>query len=88
MLDRMESVVKHRVTLSLRPELLDAVDRSPGTSRSDKVERLLEEALVGRERRRWVAELRAFYGRAPDAVDRAEDLAWQELAADAFERDE
>ncbi len=80
--------MKHRVTLSIRSELVEAVDRAPGTSRSEKVERLLEEALAGREQRRWVSELRAFYGRAPDSDDRAEDTEWQALAAEAFERDE
>ena len=36
----------------------------------------------------WVSELKAFYKAGPDAADRQEDLDWQALAAQAFERDD
>jgi Post-segregation antitoxin CcdA len=80
--------VKNRITVTLERALLNALDAAPGDSRSQKVERLLAEALVARSRRRWVSELRAFYRAGPDATDRPEDLDWQALASAAFERDD
>jgi hypothetical protein len=82
------SAVKHRVTVTLERGLVKALDAAPGASRSQKVERLLAEALAARAHRRWVSELRAFYKAGPDAADRQEDLAWHALAAAAFERDD
>ena len=80
--------MKHRITVSVAGELLEALDESPGENRSEKVERLLRIALAAREQVRWVSELRAFYGTAPEAEDRQEDLEWQALAAEAFEREQ
>jgi len=42
----MELIVKQRITVSLGSELLDALDESPGSNRSEKVERELRR-LVG-----------------------------------------
>ena len=80
--------MKRRITVSVAGELIDALDDSPGTSRSEKVERLLRVALAAREQQRWVSELKAFYQTGPDADDRKEDLEWQALASEAFEREE
>ncbi len=80
--------MKRRVTITLERTLLKALDAAPGLSRSEKVQRLLGEALVSRAHRRWVSELRAFYKAGPDAADRQEDLDWQALATQAFERDD
>lgn len=80
--------MKHRVTVSLTDDLLETLDRSPGASRSEKFERLLQEALAARQHRQWVSELKAFYVTAPDTGDRQEDLTWQALAAESFERDD
>lgn len=80
--------MKQRVTVSLGSQLLEAIDRAPGASRSEKVQRLLEEALAAREHRRWVSELKAFYEAGPEAADREEDLQWQALAAETFERED
>ncbi len=80
--------MKHRVTLSLAGELLEALDRAPGESRSEKVERLLQEALAQRAHARWVGELRAFYHAGRPGDERGEDLDWQALAGQAFERDD
>ena len=82
----MGLAVKHRVTITLDPDLLEAVDRAPGDNRSEKIEQLLQEALTGRRHRRWVAELRAFYHAGVEPADRAEDVEWQRLAAEAFDR--
>lgn len=79
--------MKRRVTISLAAELLEALDRAPGKSRSEKIARLLNEALAERAHRRWVSEIRAFYGGA-STEDCAEDVDWQALAAQAFERDD
>ena len=79
--------MKRRVTISLAEELLEALDRAPGNSRSEKIARLLNEALAERAHRRWVSEIRAFYGEA-GTEDCAEDVHWQALAAQAFERDD
>ena len=79
--------MKHRVTVSLTSAVLDDLDRAPGASRSEKVERLLRIALAAHEQQRWVSEIKAFYGAGPDHADRKEDLEWQALAAEAFGRD-
>jgi metal-responsive CopG/Arc/MetJ family transcriptional regulator len=84
----MELHMKRRITVSVADELLDALDDSPGINRSEKVERLLRVALAAREQHRWVSELRAFYKTGHDTDDRQEDLEWQALAAEAFEREE
>jgi hypothetical protein len=80
--------VKNRITVTLERALLEALDAAPGDSRSQKVERLLAEALVARSHRRGVSDLRAFYKPGPEAIDGQEDLDWQALAAAAFERDD
>lgn len=80
--------MKRRITVSVEGELIDALDGSPGTNRSEKVERLLRIALAARDQHRWVSELKAFYKTGPDTDDRQEDLEWQALAAEAFEREE
>ena len=80
--------MKHRVTISLASELLTAVDRAPGESRSEKIERLLKEALSGTTHRRWVQELKTFYAAGMHPEDRAEDLDWQALADRALTRDD
>lgn len=76
------------MTISLAPELLEALKRAPGRSRSEKVERLLREALARRAHGRWVSELQAFYARGRPADEHREDLDWQTLAAQAFARDD
>ena len=78
--------MKHRVTVSLASELIAALDRAPGENRSQKVERLLKEALARRAHARWVGELEAFYHSGRPADEQGEDLDWQALAAEAFER--
>ncbi len=84
----MITAVKRRVTITLQPGLLKALDRAPGANRSEKIERLLAEALTRRAHARWVAELRTFY-RSPAARDeRKEDAIWQAMFSEAFERDE
>jgi hypothetical protein len=80
--------MKRRVTITLAGELLKAVDRAPGESRSEKIERLLKEALSGTTYRRWVQELKTFYGAGMHPEDRAEDLDWQALADRALTRDD
>ena len=80
--------MKNRVTVTLDRALVKALDAAPGASRSQKIERLLAEALSARAQRRWVRELQAFYSAGPDAADRKEDLDWQALAALAFQRDD
>lgn len=80
--------MKQRVTISLAEELLKALDRAPGSSRSEKIARLLNEALAVRAHRRWVSEIGAFYEAGASTEDRAEDVDWQALAAQAFERDD
>lgn len=80
--------MKQRVTVSLESHLLEALDHAPGASRSEKVQRLLEEALAARKHRRWVSELKAFYQAGPELPDREEDLEWQALAARTFERED
>lgn len=79
--------MKRRVTVSLKPALLKALDRAPGTSRSEKIERLLAEALGLKSPRRWVAELKAFYGSDAAKAEREEDLAWQRMSEEALFRD-
>lgn len=79
--------MKDRITITLERALLRALDAAPGASRSEKVQRLLAQALAARAQRHWVSELRAFYRAGPDAADREEDLDWQALASAAFERD-
>ena len=83
----MELMMKQRITVSLGSELLRALDESPGKNRSEKVERLLQVALAAREQQRWVSELRAFYEAGQSADDRREDLEWQSIAAETFDRD-
>ena len=78
--------MKRRITVSVAAELLEALDHSPGANRSEKVERLLRVALAARDQQRWVSELKAFYAADPDNADRQEDLEWQALAAESFER--
>ncbi len=78
--------MKQRVTVSLPGELLELLDHAPGGSRSEKLAGLLEEALAAREHRRWVSELNAFYKAGPERSDRKEDVEWQALGAEAFER--
>jgi len=80
--------MKNRVTVTLDRALVKALDAAPGASRSEKIERLLAEALSARAQRRWVSELQAFYSAGPDAADRKEDRDWQALAALAFQRDD
>jgi metal-responsive CopG/Arc/MetJ family transcriptional regulator len=79
--------VRQRVTLSLAEKLVEALDRAPGNSRSAKVERLVAEALAARAHRRWKSELAGFYA-TPDMEERAEDVDWQALTAQAFDRDD
>jgi post-segregation antitoxin (ccd killing protein) len=83
----MAGDMKQRVTVTLAEELIEALDRAPGENRSEKLERLLAEALAIRAHRRWVSELEAFYAAAPPD-DRREDLDWHSLADHAFGRDE
>jgi hypothetical protein len=80
--------MKRRVTVSLAEDLLEALDRAPGKGRSEKIERLLKQALTAGAQRRWVSELEAFYDIGGGGADRAEDTDWQALAAQAFERDD
>lgn len=80
--------MKRRVTVSLKPALLKALDRAPGTSRSEKIERLLQEALAVRAHRRWVAELRTFYQTDAARAEQKEEAAWHTLVSEAFERDD
>ena len=78
--------MKRRVTITLEPRLLKALDRAPGTNRSEKIERLLAAALALKGHRRWVAELKAFYQSDTAKAERPEDLAWQRLSEAAFFR--
>ena len=80
--------MKRRITVSVADDVLDALDDSPGTNRSEKVERLLRVALAARKHHLWVSELKGFYHTGPDAEDRQEDLEWQALAVEAFERED
>jgi len=84
----MLPTMKRRVTITLAPGLLKALDRAPGTNRSEKIERLLAEALALKGHRRWVAELKAFYKSDAAKAEREEDLAWQRLSEEAFFRDD
>jgi len=76
--------MKRRITVSVEGELIDALDDSPGTNRSEKVEHLLRVALAAREQQRWGSELKAFYSTSPDPADREEDLEGQAIAAEAL----
>ena len=80
--------MKRRVTVSLEPRILKAVDRIPGASRSDKVERLLGDALALQGHRRWVAELKAFYQSDAAKAERRDDAAWHRLAEETLFRDD
>jgi len=80
--------MKRRVTITLEPRLLKALDRAPGTNRSEKIERLLAEALALKVHRRWVAELKAFYGSDAAKAEREEDAVWHRLSEAAFFRDD
>jgi metal-responsive CopG/Arc/MetJ family transcriptional regulator len=80
--------MKRRVTITLEPRLLKALDRAPGTNRSEKIERLLAEALALKSHRRWVAELKTFYQSDAAKAEREEDLAWQKMSEEAFFRDD
>lgn len=82
--------MKRRVTITLEPRLLKALDRAPppGANRSEKIARLLTEALALKGHRRWVAELKAFYGSDAAKAEREEDLAWQRMSEEAFFRDD
>ena len=80
--------MKDRVTITLDADLLEAIDCAPGDNRSEKIEQLLQEALAGRRHGRWVAELRAFYRAGVEPADRAEDVEWQRLAAEVFDRND
>lgn len=80
--------MKRRVTITLDPRLLKALDRAPGTNRSEKIERLLSEVLALKSHRRWVAELKAFYRSDAAKAERAEDLVWQRMSEEAFFRDD
>jgi len=80
--------MKRRVTITLEPRLLKALDRAPGTNRSEKVERLLAEALALKSHRRWVAELKAFYESDAAKAEREEDLAWQRMYSEVLARDD
>ncbi len=84
----MGADMKRRVTLTLDPQLLEQLDRAPGSSRSEKAERLLEEALAYRARTQWVRELEAFY--TPERVheEAQEDRDWQGLIQEALHRDD
>ena len=83
----MITTMKRRVTVSLKPALLKALDRAPGASRSQKIERLLQEALAVRAHRQWVAELRAFYETDAARAEHKEEAAWHALVPEALERD-
>lgn len=80
--------MKQRVTVSLASELLQAIDRAPGDNRSEKVARLLNQALAARAYERWVRELEAFYAAGRPAEERDEDRHWQALVDQAFGRDD
>ncbi len=76
--------MKQRVTVSIDSTLLQALDRAPGDSRSEKVERLLRAAIAARAYGRWVRELETFYAAGRPREERDEDADWQVLADRAF----
>ena len=80
--------MKCRITVSVASEVLEQLDRTPGASRSEKVEDLLRLGLAAQEYQGWVRELRAFYDAGPDADDRQEDLEWQMTADEVLARDD
>lgn len=71
--------MKDRITVSLERALVKALDRAPGASRSEKITRLLRQALALGAHRRWVAELRAFYASDAAKEEREEDAIWHAL---------
>lgn len=84
----MLPTMKRRVTITIAPGLLKALDRAPGSNRSEKIERLLAEALAAKGHRRWVAELKAFYRSDAAQAEREEDLAWQRMYGEVLARDD
>jgi len=84
----MQALMKNRVTVSLDRALLKALDAAPGASRSEKIERLLRQALALGEHRRWVAELKAFYESDAAKEEREEDAVWHRLSEEAMFRDD
>lgn len=84
----MESAVKDRITVTLERALLKALDRVPGTSRSEKIQRLVRQALAAGEHQRWAAELKAFYESDAAKEEREEDAVWHALAEQAMFRDD
>ena len=84
----MITAMKRRVTVSLEPHLLKVLDRVPGASRSEKIERLLRQALALGAHQRWVAELKAFYESDAAKEERQEDAVWHALYEQAFVRDD
>jgi metal-responsive CopG/Arc/MetJ family transcriptional regulator len=84
----MEPAMKDRITVTLERKLIKALDAVPGASRSQKIERLLRQALALGEQRRWVAELKAFYESDAAKEEREEDAVWQRLSEEAMFRDD
>ena len=80
--------MKDRITVTLERGLLKALDRFPGASRSEKIERLLRQALALGEHRRWVAELKAFYESDAAKAEREEDAVWHALYEQTMFRDD
>lgn len=80
--------MKDRVTVSLEHALLKALDAAPGASRSEKIERLLRQALALGAHRRWVAELKTFYESDAPKAERDEDAVWHALYGQTMFRDD
>lgn len=87
--------LKEKITITLSPHLLKAVDRWCRAvklkSRSAAIERLVEQSVEEQERRRLEAETEAYYLSLSEK-EKEEDKKWtrhsSQQAAQRFERDE
>lgn len=79
-----QRTVKEKVTITLRPKVLRAVDRwcraARLRSRSAAIEDLLEQSIVEKERQRLEAEMEAYY-RSLTPSEKGEDLDWVQISS-------
>ena len=81
--DNEKQPVKEKVTLTLNPRFLREVDRWSRAekikSRSAAIEKLIEQWLEERERKRLEAETESYY-LSLSAAEKAEDKEWASLS--------
>ena len=83
--DNEKHIAKEKVTLTLSPRFLKEVDRwskeEKIKSRSAAIERLIEQWLLEKERKRLEAETEAYYLSLTPA-EKEEDKEWVSLSSD------